>query len=334
MSDQPESMGIDEAVDALMEKHKTPDSNTATGDDVEDEELESSDTDDELDDEDESEEEDLDPEEEEESDPEEEESEEGVVFKVTDEEGNEVGVNAEEARLGYLRQRDYTKKTQEVASEKREVQTLKDELTEAKGQIAEVLSQLTMAADKELAEFAGIDWTKLEKEDPYEYEEKSRRFDAIKRQRDQASEQEKLLKQDHQRELQERVQAVREEEMAALLSKAPEFDPEKGGAEVVKALQATARDLYGYTDAEIGQIMDHRAYLLMRDAQRYHELKAKLDKGKSKVKDAPKHVKPGAKTDQRKVRSVKQKDSLRAKLKETGSIEDALEMLMASSGVK
>lgn len=345
--DQPE-MGIEEATEALLAKHRTPaageakdpDSPAATGHVDEDDEAEEaedrgtdSDPDEDVEDSDDAQDDESDSDEAEDGDSEDDDDSdddtEEYVFTVKDDSGEEIGVTAEEAQKGYLRQRDYTKKTQEVAEDRKATQALKEELTESKQQLAQVLQSLAMSADKDLAEFASIDWKKLEQEDPYGYEEKARRCDALRRQHEQASEHQKALQAEYEQEFNERVEQKRQEEQQKLLERAPEFDPEQGGKELHESLLATARDQYGFTDEEMGQIFDHRALLLLRDAHRYHEMQSKVQKGKKKSEKVTKHLKPGAKPAPG-ARKTKAKQELRSKMQSSGSMDDAMKFLMAS----
>lgn len=346
MNDHPESMGIEEATEALLAKHRVsdeavePDSRAAPGHEDEDDEAgeaedrgtdsdpdeDVEDSDDDQDDESDSDEAgDGDSDDDDDSDDDTDE----YVFTVKDDTGAEIGVTAEEARKGYLRERDYTKKTQQLAEDRKAAEALKTELTESKQQLAQVLQSLAMAADKDLAEFAGIDWKKLEQEDPYEYEEKARRYDALRRQHEQASEHQKALQAEYEKEFQEQVEQLRQQEQQKLLEQAPEFDPEQGGKELHESLLATARDHYGFTDEEMGQIFDHRALLLLRDAHRYHEMQSKVQKGKQKSAKVTKHLKPGAKPAPG-ARKAKVKQELRSKMQSSGSMDDAMKFLMAS----
>lgn len=81
-------------------------------------------------------------------------------------------------------------------------------------------------------------------------------------------------------------------EQAALFAKAPELrNPEKWTKtqqDVVKALAD-----YGFTQAEIGSLMDHRMLLVARDAAEMRALRASRQEGIKQVRQAPPVVKPG-----------------------------------------
>ncbi len=82
-------------------------------------------------------------------------------------------------------------------------------------------------------------------------------------------------------------------EQAALFAKAPDLrNPEKW----TKTQQAVAKGLadYGFTQAEIGGLMDHRMLLVARDAIEMRELRSQKAVAAKQVRAAPPVVKPGA----------------------------------------
>ena len=83
---------------------------------------------------------------------------------------------------------------------------------------------------------------------------------------------------------------------------------------------------YGYTTEEISQITDHKAIKVLNDAVKYQEIIKGKSQAKTKTKSAKPMLKPGAKkmaTPTAKVRSRQQ-----AKLKDSGSIDDALGLIL------
>ena len=85
---------------------------------------------------------------------------------------------------------------------------------------------------------------------------------------------------------------------------------------------------YGYSNAEIEQITDARAIKVLNDARKYQDIKAGKSKAEVKTKGKKPVVKPGAKkmaTPDAKIRSRQQ-----AKLRETGSLEDAVGLIVNS----
>lgn len=86
-----------------------------------------------------------------------------VVFELT-EDGESIPVTAEEARLGYMRTQDYTKKTQQVAA-------ARDEAQQAQRSYGAALSVLAQEANAELQQFSTVNWEHLAMNDPDQYKQ-------------------------------------------------------------------------------------------------------------------------------------------------------------------
>lgn len=238
--------------------------------------------------------------------------------------GMEQEVPEEEVVKGYLRQSDYTRKTQELSEarkrfEAEEVAAVREEREYYKQNVERLLSVLTeLDPDRE------PDWTELSKTLPPE--EFSQRFTAYKS-RQQAKEK---LQAEHarMRELHEqetsRERATRlAKELEALEAAIPEMkDPEKGKG-LREDLTAYAKSL-GFSDDDIGNIEDHRALVILDKARRYDEslkrrptVEAKVEKAIAGLKPAGAPAKPKA----------KETEMLRTKLKSGGSVDDAAALL-------
>jgi hypothetical protein len=91
-------------------------------------------------------------------------------------------------------------------------------------------------------------------------------------------------------------------------------------------LVTTGTTHYGYTNDEISQITDARAIKVLHDAQKYQDIISGKSKAKVKTQSANSVIKPGAKkvsTPKAKVRSRQM-----AKLKGSGDMKDALELIL------
>ena len=88
----------------------------------------------------------------------------------------------------------------------------------------------------------------------------------------------------------------------------------------------TGTNHYGYTTDEISQITDARAIKVLHDAQKYQDIISGKSKAKVKTQSANSVIKPGAKkvsTPNAKVRSRQM-----AKLKGSGDMKDALDLIL------
>lgn len=126
-----------------------------------------------------------------------------------------------------------------------------------------------------------------------------------------------------QAEQQKQLAALREAEARKLIEAIPDLaDPNKG--ERVRASLLRAASDYGYSSDEIGQVMDSRALRVLHDAAKWRELQAGKAVVAQKVAAAKPVLKPTAKPANPAANQVK---SLKSRLKQTGSIDAAVDLL-------
>jgi hypothetical protein len=200
-------------------------------------------------------------------------------------------VTLDELSNGYLRQSDYTRKTQEIAAQRNEIQSAEQRLTQAD----QVLRQNLNLAQQVIEAFRPQQPSAaLLDSDPHAYMRAQRAFEEADRayravldgQQSIAQRQQQLTQQQEQRQLQERQKTLAQERQA-LLEKAPEFRD----AAKFEAFQKDAATLsekhYGLTADEISEITDHRAVMVLRDALAYRKLQSEKMRAVAQAKTAP-----------------------------------------------
>lgn len=247
--------------------------------------------------------------------------------------GAEVQVTLDELRNGYSRQADYTRKTQALAQEKAafqqeraqfqpEVQAVRVE----REQLAASLGKLQALVQESMAE---PDWDALRESDPAAYAveyadfyRQQQRLAAINAERQRLEEQ---VFRDRQTQQHDMLQAERTKLLAAL--------PTWSEAAVARAEKADiaeyARTL-GLSDAEVGQIVDHRVLVVLRKAMLYDRVKtappAPKPKTAAPAADPLKVPKPGPAPSTRKpVSDLTRAKQAHAKL---NSVESAAQAFM------
>lgn len=258
--------------------------------DVEEEDDESEsedegDEDDEEDDEDDSDEDD------DKSEPKELDPETKVKVKVN---GEESEVTLKELRDGYSRTQDYTRKTQQAAQERRELEAQREEVLQQRQQWSQLLENLKPRVEAQLSGRSEEDWAKLKAEDELTYYEE-RDKERATQQRIQAIKQEQAqVQQDLQARQQKQLQDWARQETETLLSKIPDWaaDQELAKKEVQQMREYGTE--VGFSEQEIGNIIDHRALLVMRDAAKYRALQKAKESGKAKVTKKQRTLKPGS----------------------------------------
>ena len=194
--------------------------------------------------------------------------------------------------------RDYARKTEVVARvrEALAAQIQQQQIThQFQMSVFEDVASLK-AIDSKLEQFNQIDWNAAFDSDP---------FNALKlkEQRDQLRETRSAklyeLTAKQQQFQQGQAQAAQQglvAEQSALLAKLPEW---RNSETRTKEQQTIARELasYGFNDAEIAGLQDHRMVLVARDAMRWRALQANKADKVQQVRAAPPVIKPGAKQD-------------------------------------
>ena len=232
----------------------------------------------------------------------------------------EVEVPLDELLKGYSRTADYTKKTQEVAEVRKQVEAERQKIQEAsrlRDQYAERLSVIEqMLNQTEKAE----DLSALKEVDPIGYAvkvaeqaEREKQLSAVRAERQR-------LAQQQQAEQSERLQAHLANEAAKLREAIPEMS-DSTKAEVVKREIRDFAKSIGFSDQELAAVYDSRAVTTLYKAMQYDKLmKGKSDATK-KVAQAPKMLKPGTSTPE--ARATEQDKKLRQQLRKSGKKDDA-----------
>lgn len=306
--DQPTFTGIDEALDYYEQKDS--DSVATTTDDEEKEEKDEEETkeveatEDEPESEESDEEEPDDEDESEEDSEDEDEEEKDYLFKFTDGEEEIIVKNLEEAKKGYLRQRDYTKKSQEVAATKKQLDEASSDLLGVKKEYLEGVAQVKAMASTQLAKFVNVDWETLHKDDPLQFDDLKGEFEAAKLSYEQAQTKEREEKSSFDEETQKYVAQIREEEFVKLKEAVPEVAEQ--GSEYLTKVTEYAMDAYGFEQGELTSILDSRQVMALIDAYKYNESNSKIKSGKVKAK-AIQSIKPKGTKSKRSAKAQKAK---------------------------
>ena len=237
--------------------------------------------------------------------------------------GKEMQVPLDELISGYQRGSSFTQKSQSLADERREFESNAVAVQQERESYATVLQQLRQQMDA--AQQPNVDWDALERENPLQWL-KLKEIERDRQAQIQAVQEEQVrMHQLLEQQNSERMQGQLESERALVLKKIPEWsDNEVQGHEQRELLQFGLS--LGFSEDELGNIYDHRALIALRDAWKYNQLVngEKVKSVKSKIKNA----KSGGKQMSRQMRGRKAK-AQRARLKETGKVDDAAALLGA-----
>lgn len=217
-----------------------------------------------------------------------------------------------EYQQGYLRQQDYTRKTQEVARQRAEVQEqARQAKVEATKEYAQKLDVIQAALVKVAApELGTVDWDKLANEDPAEFVRLSNRATKLNQVLSAIETEKSAAAKRAEEEEQKKHTETWQRSLEVLQRDIPEW-----GTPLVEKLVTTGKNVYGVDPA---QWRDAGMIKMLHDAMRYRDGQAKAPVTAKKIALAPKVLKPGAKQPVNPSRSVF--DAVR----KTGKAEDAL----------
>ena len=326
----PTGGSVEEAREALLSlldpEEETPIEEEATPTEEEESTEETQDESFEEESEEESEEED---EEESEESAEDQEEEEEPLFTVTAN-GEEIEVTYDELLKGYSRQADYTKKTQDIAQQRKEYEQAKQqyeaslpELKNLKEQYVQVLNDTISNSMAGLERF-NIDWDRLKEDDRDEYLIKREEFrqaqDELRGHQSRREYEQQQLSQQQQSEMKK----VLHEETQKLVSVMPEWGDNEKRKEIITGIREYATS-HGYSQEELATLADHRALIMLHKAMQFDNISQSDIKAK-KIKNKPKVVRSGkgksSKEDSSKKRAVQMK-----RLKGSGRVDDASVLL-------
>ena len=209
--------------------------------------------------------------------------------------GEELEVSLDELVKGYSRYSDYTRKTQELSSERGKMAELQkqwaNEISQSqveRQQYVDALGQFVQQSMVGLEQYANTDWETLREEDPIAFVTKKDEFrDAQERVR-QAQAQQGIEQQKQEQEFAKIKHLALQEEHKRLVEAVPEWnDPEKRGT-LAKDLSSYALT-QGFKKEELQELIDHRSLIVLMKAQKYDTLQNSDVKAK-KLKNKPKVI--------------------------------------------
>jgi hypothetical protein len=229
----------------------------------------------------------------------------------------------EEIEKGFLRQQDYTRKTQELSSNRK---------------MLEEAAQRFVNQDKQVKEFAEFARKVVESyapkppdpsrinSDPIGYLQEKEAFEKASQTWRQLAENQQSISQRLEASEGSKTQAELAQETKALVERIPSLATPEGW----RAFKTEATDIggkaYGFAPEEIEGIKDHRYVLALKDAIEYRKLQGKKMEAVRAAKDAPSPVRAAARPAPNRSTQQTQK-VLTERARKTGSVEDIAALL-------
>lgn len=224
-------------------------------------------------------------------------------------------VSVDEVKLGYLRQSDYTRKTQAVAEQRKAAD-------EERTFVASALNSVLTAVGADIQRWQGVDWERVAAENPEQYrqakqayEHSQTLFNGIRQQTDEIIAREEQAKK-------EALVAHAQQSVSILKTTLPGWSNE-----LYAQIGEFARNELGFDADEFNNFSDHRAIVAIYEAMQYRKGKSVVTEKTIKV--APKKTLSDKKAATSKaIVTRKSNQQARDRLRATGKVDDAVALLV------
>lgn len=259
----------------------------------------------------------------EDSDEDEEETEEEAPQKFTVKaSGEEKEVTFDELVSGYQLGADYTKKTQELAENRKAVEAEAKAIIEAQ-QVRDTYAQRLQAVEQLLTmNDSPEDIASMKENDPIGYAVKVAEMTEKKEQLQAVRAEQQRIAQQQQADRAQAMQRQIAQESAKLAEVLPEFSDKAKGEQIRNEIRNYGKTV-GFTDQELSQVYDSRHVLVLHKAAMYDKLQKSKPGVQKKVANAPKMIKSGTKVKQGNNDVQKRQ---KAQLKGSGKVRDAAKL--------
>jgi hypothetical protein len=231
----------------------------------------------------------------------------------------ELEVDLDELIKGYSRTSDYTKKTQNLAEQRKAVESERTKIDEA-AKLRDTYAQRLQVIEQMLTQ-PTEDLTALKDNDPVGYAikvaenmEREKQLQAVRAERESVQARQVA-------ENQERLKSHIAQEAERLRSAIPDFSDEVKGEVIRKEIRDYAKSV-GWSDQELSQVYDHRAVLTLYRAMQFDKLQKSKPAVQKRVAEAPKSLTPGVGS-QRLDKDGEMVKKLTKQLKQSGRPRDA-----------
>jgi len=231
--------------------------------------------------------------------------------------GQEVEVTQDELINGYSRQQDYTRKTQELAQQRKTIEQQQAELAQRDAIYSQLLPKMEAQLKGELANEP--DWNALYEDDPVGYVREKQLWDEKKEKLNAVNAEQQRLQQEALIKQQQQIAQFVEYGNQKLLEIIPEWQNPEVATKEKLAISEYAVNTLGYTPEEIQQVYDYRALLGLRNAW-LNSKTVEATKKKPTQKAPARVARPGTTNRPKTAAPVKK---AKQRLAKTGKIQDA-----------
>jgi hypothetical protein len=242
--------------------------------------------------------------------------------KVTLDDGSVITIA--ELKRNNLFQRDYTRKTTELKTEREAYVQQKSQLEQHAQSLAQQRDFILSAAQKFIPQPPSRE---LLNSDPLafmqakaDYEERMQVFNQL------AYQQQATTRQMTEQQA-EAANQLRQEESQRLLDAIPEFKDRNVYQNFWNDAVDTMASKYGFSKTEIEETLDHRFYVAMRDLVKYHKALNKAPQVREQVEKKP-QIMPGSRRMDPKAKTSREAQQRAEQLRKSGSFDAGVASLM------
>ena len=231
--------------------------------------------------------------------------------------GQDIEVTQEELINGYSRQQDYTRKTQELSQQRKNIEQQQAELAQRDAIYSQLLPKMEAQLKGELANEP--DWSKLYEDDPVGYVREKQLWDEKKEKAQAIQAEQQRLQEEAFAEQQKQIQQQVEFGQQRLLELIPEWQNPEVAAKEKAAIRDYAINTLEYTQQEVDSVYDYRALLGLRKAWLNDKI-AETVKKKPTQKAPARVARPGTVNKKKSITPVRR---AKQRLAKTGKTSDA-----------
>jgi len=245
--------------------------------------------------------------------------------------GEEIEVTEEELLKGYSRQSDYSKKTQELAAQRKDLEAITSENQAARDRMSQLIPELeSNLLQIQQSLNAEPNWDALYKQDPQKAtrleRDFNRRREANKQELEKLAVEKQHLHAEQQTQLAQQRDTFLNEQAKLLVENIPEWKNDELALQEKSEIEKWALKNSYLDEERIANIMDYGSVVMMRKAWLYDQGKVAVKKAQAK---SSKTLSPGSKQ-----RSAPKRSQIRDqqnRLQKSGKSKDAqalIEMML------
>ena len=240
--------------------------------------------------------------------------------------GEEVEVTLDELQNGYSRQQAYTKRSMELAEQRKAFEAEQAETRQIRDAYAQQLDQL--AAQIQQTTQQEPDWRALaetmSERDLFLYKAE---WDQQKEYQKQVQAEQQRIAAEKSREQEQELRKHLEVQRTDMLNRIPAWQDEDVREAERREVITYAQKRIGFSEEEIANASDARAIELLYKAWQWDQLQEKKPAAKKRTRKAPKMAKAGRPKTKREVANRSQREA-RKRFESAGTVDAAVEYLM------